>query len=364
MRVVFVNGKRFWGGAEKRHLSQATFLMNRGHEVYFFSAPQGEVARRVKEAGVPIEEFGFLNDVDIISFFRLYSAFRRIKPDVVIFNSNRELRLAGAAAALAGIRVRVQCKEISGLKDNRRYRLTYRHLCTHTLCVADALREEIVSLGWLDPMSVKVIHTYVDLCQFTPEGPRKLRREIGAGDDDMIIGAVARISSIKGFEFLIGAMPEIIKACPKVKCVLVGKGRLEQDLKNMVNRMGLKDAVIFLGFVENPADTVRSLDVAVYPSVHTEGLPHSVLESMACGVPVVSTPISGIPEAVEDGVTGLLVPPNDAGAVAEAIISLIRDPERRRAMAQAARKKVEKEFNRDDKMAELENWLKEIIAEN
>lgn len=360
MKVALVNGAVFWGGGEKWFVTAGVFLKNKGHDVKFFGCGE-DVIKKASEAGLDIEKFGFRSDVDFLTIWGLYRSFKKFKPDVVVFNAERDVRLGAPSAMLAGVKVRVHIKGISGIKNNRRYRFSYNHLRTHLLCVAEAVREEILNLGWMSPERVKTIHNGVDLTRFTPHGSRKLREEIGAGDSDLVVGAAARLSSIKGFEYLIEAMPYVLERFPSAKCVLAGKGRMEEMLKEKTMELKVEKAVYFVGFKEDVADVNRSLDIMVHPSVHTEGLPYSLLEAMACGKPAIGTPVAGIPEALIDGEMGLIVPLRDAVSLAKAIIRLGEDSQLRARMGASARKRVEEHFDHFKKMTEFEKWLVEIV---
>lgn len=361
MRIALVNGASFWGGGEKWFVTAGVFLKNKGHEVRFYGCGE-DVIKRTQEAGLETERFGFRSDVDFLTICGLYRSFKKFKPDVIVFNAERDVRLGAPSAMLAGVRARVHIKGISGIKNNRRYRFSYNHLRTHLLCVAEAVRQEILALGWMSPERVKTIHNGVDLTRFTPHGSRKLREEIGADDDDLVVGAAARLSSIKGFEYLLEAMPYVLERFPGAKCVLAGKGRMEEMLKEKTKELKLEKSVYFVGFKEDVADVNRSLDIMVHPSVHTEGLPYSLLEAMACGRPAIGTPVAGIPEALVDGETGIIVPLRNAKALAQAIIRLGEDPHLRARMGAAARKRVEEHFDHARKMEEFEQWLFKIVT--
>lgn len=359
MKIALVNGAAFWGGGEKWFVNAGAFLKSKKHIVKFYCCGE-DVATKAREAGLETEKFGFRSDVDILTIWGLYRSFKKFKPDVVLFNAERDVRLGAPSAMLAGVKVRVHIKGISGIKNNWRYRFSYNHLRTHLLCVAQAVREEILALGWMSPERVKTIHNGVDLKRFNPEGSRNLRREIGANDNDLVVGAAARLSSIKGFEYLLEAMPYVLERFPTAKCVLAGKGRIEEMLKEKTKELKLDRAVHFVGFKKDVADVNRSLDIIVHPSVHTEGLPYSLLEAMACAKATIGTPVAGIPEALIDGETGIIVPLRDAKALAQAIIRLGEDPQLRAKMGMAGRKRVEEHFDHAKKMEEFESWLKEI----
>jgi len=361
MKVCFVNSNPFWGGAEKWHLHAASFLAKRGHEVRFFARTE-EVAAQARKSGADVKLLPFRSDLDLETLFSLAREFRRERPDVLIFNSERDLRLGGAAGLMAGVKVRVHRKGISGVKNNRRYRWTYRNLKTHTLCVSEAVRDELARLEWSEPSSLRVIYTGADLDEFNPEGSRNFRKESGISDNEVLVGSLSRLSSIKGLDYLIRTVPGVRERHPEARFALVGTGRVEGELKSLASGLGVDDVVMFPGFRTDAADILRSFDIVAHPSVSTEGFPNSIVEAMACGKPVVGSGISGIPEAVIHGRTGLLTEPRDEVSLMESICGLISDIDLRIEMGQAARKEAERRFDLKERMKELEEWLLEMIA--
>jgi glycosyltransferase involved in cell wall biosynthesis len=164
--------------------------------------------------------------------------------------------------------------------------------------------------------------------------------------------AVGRLDPIKGFDVLVDALGELAKTGRKFRCRIIGSGPLEGDLRARIDRHGIGDWVELLG--ARPQAEVRAAlnaaSVFVLPSVVTatgdrDGIPVSLMEAMALGTPVVSTRVSGIPELIEDGREGLLVPEKDAAALAAAIARLLDDPDLGPRLAVAARAKVEREFD-------------------
>jgi len=360
VKLCFVNSNLFWGGAEKWHVRAATFLSGQGHEIIFIARTE-EVAAPVRQMGLTARLLPFKSDVDPYTFFSLYLIFRRFKPDAVVFNSDRDLRLGGLAALAAGIKTRVHRKGITGLKNTARYKWIHRNLRTHTLCASEAVLREIESLGWVDKESLRVIYSGVDVEEFQPEGSRNLRMELKIGDDEVLIGTLSRLSSIKGLEYLLKAVPLIRGQSKTTRFALVGTGRIEEELKSLAKNMGIADVTAFPGF-RPAADALRSFDIVVLPSVSTEGFPNSVIEAMSCGRAVVASRLAGIPEAVIDGETGLVVPPRDETALGEAILRLVTDFSLRRRMGESARERAKRHFDYRTKFEELEKWLTEIIS--
>ncbi len=161
---------------------------------------------------------------------------------------------------------------------------------------------------------------------------------------EVIVGAAGRLSIEKGYRFLVDAAAEVVREHPRVGFVLFGDGPLRDDIAGRIESQGLADKFQLPGFASDLDKSDPHFDLFVLPSC-TEGLPNVVLEAFAARVPVVATAVGGTPEAVEDGVNGYLVPPGDAGPLADRIARLVSDPAARQAMGDAGRRRVAKEFS-------------------
>jgi glycosyltransferase involved in cell wall biosynthesis len=149
------------------------------------------------------------------------------------------------------------------------------------------------------------------------------------------VGTVANLKAHKGYEHLLDAAVLVRREVPDTRFVLVGQGLLEDELRSRAHRMGLDGNVIFTGYREDAVSLAAAFDVFAMASLH-EGLSIALIEAMALGKPSVVTNVGGLPEVVEDGVQGFVVPPADPLALAQAILTLLRDPELRRRMGEEA----------------------------
>ena len=165
-----------------------------------------------------------------------------------------------------------------------------------------------------------------------------------------MIGVIAQLIPRKGHRLLIEAMPLILKECPHVRVLFFGRGPLEASLKAMIRDRDLTDRVALGGFRDDLQRILPCLDLVVHPAL-MEGMGVSLLQASCAGVPIVASRVGGIPEAVQEGVTGYLVPPSDVSALAEAIIQILKSPDRRRAMGLSGRQWVENYFS-EDRMVE------------
>jgi len=218
--------------------------------------------------------------------------------------------------------------------------------------VETAMRERICRAD-----RIMVVGNGVDLRKFDPcsieaERPR-IRDELGIAPGAAVVGAVGRFVREKGFVELIQAMPRVLEAGPQAMLVIVGdalpsdRRSVKERLRELVSSLKLNERVVFTGLRYDVPQLLAAMDVFVLPS-YREGMPVVLLEAMAMAKPVVATRVRGCREAVVDGETGILVPPRDVTALADAIVRLLLDNELARRMGAAGRKRVEEHFDRDE----------------
>ncbi len=206
------------------------------------------------------------------------------------------------------------------------------------IAVSAPVREHLIRDFHLSVDRIASIANGIDLERFVPpeeEARRALRTQWGLASEPTL-GIIARLSDVKGHEFLIQAMPLILAQFPDAKCLIFGDGPMEEDLKAEVRRNGLENNIRFYPVVNKTAEVLPLLDVFVMPSLQ-EGLGLSVLEAAAMSIPAVVSRVGGLPEVVRDNVTGFLVPSRDPLALARAVIILFADISRARAMGAKAR---------------------------
>jgi glycosyltransferase involved in cell wall biosynthesis len=178
-----------------------------------------------------------------------------------------------------------------------------------------------------------------------PAPPRdRARAELGLDERDLVVGMVANFDrAAKGVDLFLEAIPGIVARVPEARFLLVGRGRNEEDVRRKAVDLELGDRLLFAGFRRDIETAYAAMDLSVLTSL-TEGLSITLLESMDHGLPVVVTDVGGNPEVVVHGETGILVPPGDAASFVEAVVGLLLDPEMRRRMGAAARRRVDAEF--------------------
>jgi len=225
--------------------------------------------------------------------------------------------------------------------DYRLLRATSR-LPDHVICVSKAVSQVVLDRERLSQGQAVVVHNGLPL--HTIEGARPpdeaLRAELGIRPGEPVVGMVAKLNrEVKGVRFFIEAIPLILREVPQTRFLVLGDGRLKPQLEAQVQELGVGDRVIFAGFREDISRFYPLMDISTLTSL-SEGLSITILESMAFGLPVVATRVGGNPELVRHEETGLLVPPQNPPAFAEAVGNLLKDPSRCRIMGSNAREVV------------------------
>jgi glycosyltransferase involved in cell wall biosynthesis len=230
--------------------------------------------------------------------------------------------------------------------------------CSTTVCVSNAVRDRLVSIYGIPPRKTVVVSNGVSSSTFIPSQTTgaAVRARLDIGPEDFVLVCAARLVETKGLDILIRAVSKVLRQGVSCKCIILGAGPLKQRLQQKVNSEGVWDHVFFEGFQQDVRPYLQAGSAFVLTS-YLEGLPISVLEAMACGLPCIVTNVGGSPEAVEDQVSGLVIPPGSVEAATDAILYLATNPNRRREMARKTRETVRKSFDIDVRMRELVDVL-------
>ena len=219
------------------------------------------------------------------------------------------------------------------------------HLVNHYIAVSEANAKYLIEQKRIPVRKVSVIQNgcsieRVDPSKARPEG---IRERIGFSKDDTVLLAIARLEPQKGHKILLQSLSLIHEEFPAIRLVCLGTGALKDELTRLTQELNIESLVRFVGFQSNVADWLAAADISVLPSFY-EGLPLTAIETLAAKVPLVATAVDGTPEVVIDGETGILVPPGDPQALAQAIGRLVREPELRRNLALRGRERVVERF--------------------
>lgn len=221
----------------------------------------------------------------------------------------------------------------------------------HYIAVSQANADYLIQGKGLPAEKVHVIHNGCDLGKYAPDqpAPSDLRRSLGFAESDPIVVVLARLEPQKGHRILLTAHTQVVREMPTARLVCVGTGALAQELQDQARALQIQDNVRFVGYQSNVADWLALADISVLPSLF-EGLPLVAIESLAAQRPMVATAVDGTTEVVINEKTGLTVPPENAPALTEAVLRLLRQPDLSRRLAQAGRMWVLEHFSQEQQI--------------
>lgn len=352
-RIALVNLQFDYGGAERHVLSLARGLAGRGHDVRVFCHPRGRLRRDAERSGLRAVALGTAGQTDPGAALRLAWQVRRWRPDVLHLHTPKDYLIGTLAGRLTAKTAVVLTRHL--LLPVRPHMRRLYNGSDAVICPCRALRDQLASEG-VAPDKLELVYGAVDLEPFLhpSDGSGQLRRELGLGESDTIIGILGRLVPGKGHGVLLEAVSRLGVSPAGPKLLIIGDGPERSALQAQAVRLGLSGQVVFAGFRTDVPAVLSALDVVVLASTHTEVLPLSVMEAMAAGRAVVATSVGGVPEIVEDGRSGLLVPPGDADALATALRRLIADPALRAELGRAAALRVQQQFTLPRMVAEME----------
>ncbi|MGA3056683.1 MAG: glycosyltransferase [Candidatus Limnocylindrales bacterium] len=329
VRVLEVMATGTNGGAQEHVYSLVTRLNRECYEVRVVSLSHGSSVRRLQKAGIDVTVIDEPDDRAAVR--ALANSVASFAPEIIHDHMYRAEVIGTRAALLLGEKGCKRPAVISTVHSSRIRcvddRQTLRQLTPlmdRLIVVSRAIERKVREEGRLGA-PVSLIYNGVDLQRYNHQQPCcTLHEEYLIPEEAPIVGVVARLEAEKGHRTLIDAWPDVLAAVPNAWLLVIGEGSERDALEAEAATLGVSERVVFTGRREDVPAVTAALDVSVLPSYReAQGL--SVLEAMALSRPVVASNVGGIPEMIEDGVTGLLVPPNDCGALAAAIVRLLTD---------------------------------------
>jgi glycosyltransferase involved in cell wall biosynthesis len=344
MHVVAHNGARVWGGAERATSLLLAGLARRGHRVLLLCNDRG-VARGAESLGVPTEILVLGGDAVLPHAARLAARLRSLRPDALVVGTFKKVWLAALGARLAGVpRVVARVGLESDTPRRWKYRTALRFGVDAVVVNAARMRPPFLEIPGYTAERVATIHNGVHLPEARP-GRAAAREALGLPPDAPLIGAVARLAGQKRLDRLLRVLARLPDP---VHCVLAGEGERRAELEALARELGVEGRVRFLGHRPEVEGLLAALDLLVVTS-DREGLSNAMLEALAAGIPVVSTPVSGADEALDplpDGRRpGVVTSGFAVEEIARAVGGLLGDPAALAEMRVAARERAEERFS-------------------
>jgi glycosyltransferase involved in cell wall biosynthesis len=344
VRILHVEGgRRLYGGAQ-----QVLYLLRglaaRGH-ANLLACPAG---CRLARAAAPFAEVHGLSmrgDADAGMTWRLRRLICSARPDLVHLHSRIGADVwGGLAAHLAGVPV-VHTRRVDNPEPRWLVALKYR-LHDRVVAISEGIGQVLLGEG-LPTAKLRVVRSAVDWEHWaSPCDRAAAAATLGVPADGLLIGVVAQLIPRKGHRFLLEALPPLIGVHPGLRVLFFGQGPLEAALSAQIADLGLTGRVTLGGFRDDLNRLLPCLDLLVHPAI-MEGLGVSLLQAASAGVPILASRAGGIPEAVRDGINGVLVPPGDSAALGQALTRLLADRHLRRRLGEGGRELMRREFSID-----------------
>lgn len=382
--AYFMHGARNVGGGEYSIYFLIKNLRRDIFEPLVFYSQENEIIKRLREDGIKLIKISLNKKVTSVyrdeirlspvalftyawySLSGIYQIMKLLKTnrvDLLHPHDNLSKIIGGLAAKIARVRVVVHCRDL--LKESliEKMLILYQLLMMDMIIAVSESNRSLFKIGKRVSRKVRTIYNGIDLTMFDSEGDFR-RKKIGRDDGKFVIGVIGVFDKCKGHIYLFQAVEKLVSQGIKdIMCLVVGDGREREELQGFVINKRLQDYFKFLGYRKDIPELLQAIDVVVMPSLQ-ESFPRVPLEAMAMRVPVIATTVGGLPESVDDGKTGILVPPTNVNFLINAIRHLMEHPETRREMGEAGRKRVEERFSIENNVRETEELYLDVLKDS
>ncbi|MBI5015082.1 MAG: glycosyltransferase family 4 protein [Deltaproteobacteria bacterium] len=346
VRIVHVDTGRTWRGGQRQVWLLHRGLVERGVASLLLCTAGGELHRRTEATGLPVRGLPLRGEWDLASAVRIAREARRAGATHLHLHSAHAQTLGLLASRFAGMRRVLATRRVDFVpRDRLVNRWKYGSGISRFVAISAAIRDILVRFG-VPAERIRLVPSGVDFTPPPEGGGAAVRRELSVAPGQPLVGTIGALVDHKGQRYLVEAAALVLRERPEARFAIVGEGELRADLEARAEVLGLGDRLLFTGFRRDVPAVLDALDLFVLPS-HLEGLGTIVLDALAAGKPVVGTRAGGIPEMIEDGRHGLLVPPRDPPALAAAVLRLLGDPELGRRLAAEGRTRALGSFSAD-----------------
>ena len=368
IRVLHVMDKLGVGGSSIHGVTRALswWLPRMDQSEFEFSVcslrePE-DAARFFKHENITVQ-FLDRGKFDPRTVWDLLTIIQKAEPDILHLHGYGSTNFGRIAGALVGI-PRIVHEHVV-IEDQPAYQTLadsiLSPLTTQAIAISPPVRDFMIERRQINPQKLETFFYGIPLEDFTPSEDtviRRKRRDLGLRSDQPVVCCVGRIDTQKGQRYLISAAAKVTEELPDAAFLIVGDGPKLEQRKRQRERLGLADTVLFLGHRDDVPDLLAMSDVMALPSLW-EGGPITLFEAMRVGKPVVGTPVGLMPDVIEDGQTGYLVPPKEVEPLAARLVGLLQNPDRAEQMGKAARETV-KEYDMSKAVERLSRVYREV----
>jgi glycosyltransferase involved in cell wall biosynthesis len=361
MRILHTEWSDGLGGQEKRVLAELAGLAGRGHDLFLVCRAEARIRAEATALGIRVFPLPLKSPFDLPSILKLRTFLKKQGIEIVNTHSGVDSWIGAIAAKLAGVPVLVRTRHLN--IPLRRSVLNFIHYLPDLyITCGENMRNTLVGQCGFPGKRVVSIPTGVSLEFFDVTRDMGAKKEFGLDPSSPVISNVGILRKVKGHETTFRAVPDVVREFPHARFLIIGDGPRRAELERMTADLDIQEYVRFTGFIKDIGRVYAFTDVAVLSS-WSEGLPQSVLQALACAVPVVATRVGGVPEVVHDEKTGLLAEPGDHTGLARQIIRVLREPERAAEMALAGKELVRASHSVGHMLDTLEVLYTSLLSE-
>jgi glycosyltransferase involved in cell wall biosynthesis len=365
LSILHTEASQGWGGQEIRILTEAQGFLHRGHQVMLAAPRQAMIFQEAVRRGIPVADVDLrkkriANLRALIQWFD--SGVGRF--DVVNTHSSTDAWLVALAAKWRGSTAPVvRTRHVSTpVNANVATRWLYCTATAHVVTTGEALRNQLHLETGLAVDRITSVRTGIDLAHFRPLDRQAMRAKLGI-ENRPSLGILATMRDWKGHHDLFDAMKLLRPRFEDWQLLVIGGGPVGPALKQRVETEGLGSFIRMVGNQDNVPEWLSALDVFVLPSYASEGVPQGIMQAMACGLPVVSTPIGAIGEAVQEGLTGFMTEPRNPARLAESLGTLMSDVVLRSRMGAAGLEYARQHFGVDIMLDQMETVFRKAAGQ-
>lgn len=366
MKILYITTHLNKGGITRYLFSLAVGLKQNGHTIIIASSG-GELQEEFIKNGlrcisIPIRTKKEISPKAIISYFILKKMISKEPVDIIHAHTRVTQVLAFFLAKKFNAPLVTTCH---GFFKPRWHRRAFPCWGDKTIAISSQVKDHLINDFRMKEEDIYLIHNGIELNKsrsYSLEELERLKNRMSISKGCVVVGTVARFSTVKGLDYFIKAMPYVLKENKDTVFLLIGYGPEEKNLKMIAKDLGVEDKIIFFKPSEDSYEYIPVIDIFVMPSIQ-EGLGISILEAQANKIPVIASNVGGIPDIIEDNVTGILFEPKNELAMSRAILRLIKDKDLALRIKNRAYEKIVKDFSLERMVLETENVYRDAYEE-
>lgn len=343
--IVHIDCGKGWRGGQSQALYLTKGLKERGYDVSLICQSGSPLLERAREVGIEVFPLKMNFEFSPISVFKISKILKIKKAKILHSHDSHSATLGILASFLHPVPIKILARKVDfSVKGNPFRKLKYDKLISAIIAVSNGVKEVLVKEG-IPESKIHTIYEGTNIERFKIEGEKEEWKErLGFRRNRFLAGIVAHLAHHKGHIYLIEAAKILKEKGAELDILVIGDGELKDTLISKAKELGVDDVVKFLGFRKDIPELLKAIDLFILSS-YLEGLCTSLLDAMAAKLPIVATRTGGIPEAIEDGVNGILVPPRNPSALADAILQFYKDRNKLREMGEKGYERAKKFFS-------------------